>query len=48
MTTRTWSSRLGLQEGVAELDQQAPVLGVAGVCPVEGDPGDPAVVEGLV
>ena len=47
ITTRTWSSFLGPTEGVVQLDQQAPVLRVAGVGAVEEDPDDPAVVERL-
>ena len=39
---------LGRSERLAELHQEAPILGVAGVDPVEGDPGDPALVQGLV
>ena len=39
---------LGLEEGFVELDQQAPVLGVAALDAVQHDPGDRAVVEGLV
>ncbi len=39
---------LGRAEGVVELDQQAPVLGIAGVGPVEQDPDDLALLELLV
>jgi hypothetical protein len=39
---------LGLAESVVEFDQEAAVLGVPGPGPVQGDPGDEAVVEQLV
>ena len=39
---------LGPVEGVVQLHQQAPVLGVAGLGPVEQDADDLAVVQLLV
>ena len=48
ITTRHVVVGLGPQERVVELDEQAPVLGVAGVGPVQEDPHDRAVVVGLV
>ena len=48
ITTRTSSSASAAQEGVVELDEHPPVLGVAGLGPVEDDPHDAAVVDGLV
>jgi hypothetical protein len=39
---------LGCEEGLVQLHQEAPVLGVAGLRPVEGDPCDPPVVQRLV
>ena len=38
----------GAEEGVVELDQHAPVLGVACVGAVQHDPGDAPAAEGLV
>src|SRR5205085_7214049 len=39
---------LRLLEGFAQFNQKPPVLGVAGVDPVQCDADDPTVVEGLV
>ena len=40
--------RLGLQEGVVELDEETPVLRVAGIGPVEHDARDAPRIERLV
>ena len=48
ITTRTSSSFSAGAEGVVELDEQAPVLRVAGVGPVQEDADDPALVVLLV